>query len=315
MRFYGKIGRKTKGKLMLRGVIYGATAAAIWGGMYVVSDVVLEVIPPFTLLFFRLLLGALSLSIFIIGKPRPKLNWHFWLLSIATGLVGYGISLGAQFVGTDLSTAINGAVVTSATPSFVIVFAIFILRERLTTLRLGAVILATLGVLVILDLTQIDLSSETFVGNIFLAIAALTWGLYSVLVRWVSSQYPKIDPLYITLIAFIGGFSLVIPATLWETTQISIVLAEIDLAIILGVLFLGIVSTAIAFWLWNTAFVLLDASTASVLFFVQPISGALLGWLFLGQSLTLNLWIGGALIAGGVLLSIYADTKAKATSS
>ncbi len=296
---------------MVKGIIYGMTAAAIWGGMYVVSDVVLEVIPPFTLLFFRLLLGALSLSIFVIGKPRPHLPRRFWLMSIGTGVVGYGISLGAQFVGTDLSTAINGAVVTSATPTFVILFAAFILHERLTPLRLIAVLIATIGVLIIIDLTQVDFSSDTFIGNIFLAIAALTWGLYSVLVRWTSAYYSSIEPLYITLIAFIGGFLLVIPAAIWEMSQVTINTAAIDGGIILGVLFLGIVSTAVAFWLWNTAFALLDASTASVLFFMQPISGALLGWIFLGQAFTRPLWIGSTLIAMGVLLSIYADSKSK----
>ena len=46
--------------IMLRGAIYGLTAAGIWGGMYVVSDIVLETIPPFTLLTIRLLLGGIN---------------------------------------------------------------------------------------------------------------------------------------------------------------------------------------------------------------------------------------------------------------
>ncbi|MEO1290568.1 MAG: EamA family transporter [Chloroflexota bacterium] len=184
---------------MLRGILYGATAAAIWGGMYVVSDVVLMVIPPFTLLLLRLILGALSLSVFIIGKSPQSLTRTFWLMCIGVGIVGYGISLGAQFVGTDLSTALNGAVVTSATPAFVVIFAVIILRERLTWQRLTSVVFATVGVLVIIDLSQVDFSSETFVGNIFLAIAAMTWGLYSVLVRYVNGKYSKIDTLYITV--------------------------------------------------------------------------------------------------------------------
>lgn len=289
---------------MVRGVIYGASAAAIWGGMYVVSDVILEVIPPFTLLLLRLVLGILSLSIFIFGKPLPQLSRRAWKDILAVGLVGYGMSLGAQFVGTDLSTAVNGAVVTSATPAFVILFAVLILHEKLTLQRLLAVVLASVGVFVIIDFSQASFSSDTFVGNLFLSVAALTWGLYSVLIRWVSSKYPQVDTLFITLVSFIGGFLLVLPASMLELTQKTVALSDITIGIILGILFLGIVSTAVAMWLWNRAFVLLDASSASVLFFVQPISGAFLGWLFLGQKLTLNIWIGGLLIALGVLLSI-----------
>lgn len=294
---------------MFRGVIYGASAAAIWGGMYVVSDVILQTIPPFTLLLLRLLLGILSLSIFIIGKPIPKLARRTWLEMLGIGVIGYGLSLGAQFVGTDLSTAVNGAVVTSATPAFVILFAVIILREKLSLRRLLAVLLASVGVIIIIDFSQASFSSNTFVGNLFLAIAAITWGLYSVLIRWVSGKYPQIDTIFVTLISFIGGFLLIIPASVIELTQKTIVLADIDTGIVLGILFLGIVSTAIAMWLWNRAFVLLDASTASILFFVQPISGAFLGWLFLGQNLTINIWIGGILIALGVLISIIREPK------
>ena len=64
-------------------------------------------------------------------------------------------------------------------------FAALILRERLTTQRIAAVALATLGVLLILDPSKADFSSQTFVGNLALAFAAVTWGLYSVLVRKV----------------------------------------------------------------------------------------------------------------------------------
>ncbi|MBK8137366.1 MAG: EamA family transporter [Chloroflexi bacterium] len=56
---------------MIRGAVYGLTAAAIWGGLYVVSDVVLPVIPPFALLTIRLFLG-LAVLIAIIGVRRRR---------------------------------------------------------------------------------------------------------------------------------------------------------------------------------------------------------------------------------------------------
>lgn len=287
---------------MLRGAIYGATAAAIWGGMYVVSDVVLQTIPPFTLLLLRLLLGAAVIGLLLRGKWQP-LNRSTLLHLVGVGIVGYGVSLGAQFIGTDLSTAVNGAVVTSATPAFVIVFAVLILKERLTLRRLLAVVLASIGVVVIIDITQASFSSDTFVGNLFLGIAAITWGLYSVLIRFVSGKFPQLDTLLITFVTFISGMLLVVPASLIELSQRSI--GTVDGGTVLGVLYLGVISTAGAMWLWNRAFAILDASAASLLFFVQPVSGALLGAVFLGQELTANIWIGGMLIAAGVLLSIF----------
>lgn len=299
----------------IRGAIYGLLAAAIWGGMYVVSDVVLKVIPPFTLLTIRLILGAIVLL--AIRWRTANTAWpnaREALRLIGVGFVGFGVSVGAQFVGTDLSTAINGALVTSASPAFILIFAAIILRERLTMQRVLAVGLATIGVLFIIDLSQVDLSSENFQGNIVLAVAALTWGLYSVLVRKVSlasqSVETQIDTLTVTLLAFMGGLLLTIPAALMELPNRPI--GVINAGVVLDILYLGIVSTAGAMWLWNRSFALVDASVASLFFFAQPLVGAVLSVALLGQEMTLNLWLGALLIGGGVLLSLYPVERLRA---
>ena len=177
-----------RGANTIRGAIYGMSAAAIWGGMYVVSDVVLQTIPPFALLTIRLMMGALALAPFALRQPMRPTRREI-VQFIAVGFLGFGISVGAQFVGTDKSTAVNGTLVTSASPAFILLFAALILRERLTTQRIAAVTLATIGVLVIIDPAKTDFSSETFKGNLAFALAALTWGLYSVLVRKVSGRH------------------------------------------------------------------------------------------------------------------------------
>jgi len=302
---------------MLRGAIYGITAAAIWGGMYVVSDSVLKVIPPFTLLTIRLMMGSLILGGLLylkhsVGATRrvsPTNGVDFTqsfpnrgviLRLLGVGFIGFGISVGAQFVGTDLSTAVNGSLVTSASPAFILIFAALLLREKLTAQRIFAVGLATIGVLVIVNPANADFGSDTFRGDVALAIAAVTWGLYSVLVRMVSA---KTDTLIVTFFAFLGGMFLTIPAAIVELPNRPI--GTIDASIIAGVLFLGVISTAVAMWLWNRAFALVDASVASLFFFAQPLVGAFLAAVFLDQGMTTGLWMGGALIVLGVLLALY----------
>jgi drug/metabolite transporter (DMT)-like permease len=58
-------------------------------------------------------------------------------------------------------------------------------------------------------------------------------------------------------------------------------------------------------WLWNRAFALVDASVASLFFFAQPLVGALLSVILLGQQMTAPVWVGSASIVLGVLLSLY----------
>lgn len=281
-----------------RGAIYGILAAAIWGGMYVVSDVVLDIIPPFTLLTLRLVLGLAVIGGVLYHQQMPVPQGRILREILAVGLLGFGMSLGAQFVGTALSTAVNGALITSASPAFILMFAVLILGERLTRIHIGAVLLATVGVIIIINPAEADFGSETFWGDVALAIAALTWGLYSVLVRRVSGQA---DTLVVTFFAFIGGLALTIPAAGLELTQNEI--GEITPLVVLGILYLGVISTAGAMWLWNRAFALVEARTASLFFFAQPLVGAGLGVLVLGQTLTPNLIVGAGLILAGVIVT------------
>jgi len=285
------------------GLIAGLTAASIWGGMYVVSKVVLEVIPPFTLLLIRLIMGAAGLGIVIYFRNRkaststPLSKEVFWK-SFLVGFVGYGISLGFQFVGTKLSTASNGSLVTSATPAFVLLFAPFLLGEKPTTRRIIALVLSTLGVLAVIDPRTAELSPSLFWGNMSLLAAALTWALYSVLVRKVSQTQ---DLLTSSTIMLLGGIPSSLVFTIWEINTQGV--GEITMGIIGGLLFLGIISTAIAMFLWNYAFAELPAAVASLTFFAQPVVGTLLGWFFLSEQITSLFILGGVLIGIGIIIA------------
>lgn len=282
----------------LIGILCGLGAASIWGGMYVVSKVVLEIIPPFALVSLRLFLGILTLAIVLAFRGWFKITREqFWQV-VGVGFVGYGISLSLQFVGTKLSTAANGSLVTSATPAFVLLFAWILLNEKITARKFLALLLATLGVVAVIDPRSAQLNPDLFFGNILLLGAAVTWALYSVLVRKATQN---LDVLPFSLVAFFGGLPVALPAGAWELNHIGV--GEISLGVVGGVLFLGIISTALAMILWNSAFSILPASVASLTFFAQPVVGILLGWLFLGEKITPLFLLGGVLIGIGILIS------------
>ena len=280
------------------GLIAGLTAAAIWGGMYVVSKVVMETIPPFTLITSRLVLGIGALYIIILRRGGLRITRRSFWQVFWVGAIGYGISLGFQFVGTKLSTAANGSLVTSATPAFVLLFAAIILRERITPRSIAALAISTLGVLAVIDPRTAHLDSGLFLGNISLVLAAVTWALYSVLIRKVTRE---IDVLTTSMIAFVGGLIVSVPISIFEINRIGI--GSITPAIIAGILFLGLISTALAMFLWNTAFAELPAGVASLTFFAQPVVGTILGVLFLGDQVTPLFILGGILIGMGILIS------------
>lgn len=280
------------------GLASGLSAASIWGGMYVVSKVILEVIPPFTLLATRLILGVFALGIVVFARRKTQFTRRQFRDSFLVGIVGYGISLGFQFVGTKLSTASTGALVTSATPAFVLLFAPVLLNEQNTLRRIAALLISSLGVIAVIDPRTANFTSSLFMGNLSLLAAALTWALYSVLVRKVSQTA---DLLTASTVMLAGGIPSSVFLGYFEVKNIGI--GEITPGILAGILYLGIISTAIAMFLWNFAFAELPAAAASLTFFAQPVVGTFLGWFFLGEKITPLFILGGILIGSGLAIS------------
>jgi drug/metabolite transporter (DMT)-like permease len=291
------------------GVFAGLVAAGIWGGMYVVSKVVLDVIPPFTLLTLRLILGAAVLGAAILVRGGFRATRRDWGRVLVVGFVGYGISLGLQFTGTKLSTAATASLVTSASPVFILLFGAWMLREPVTGRRLAALVLASLGVLAVLDPGAAVLGRHAFLGNLALLGAALSWGLYSVLVKQASGY---LNTLEVSFIVLFGGLPICLPLVWVELGTIGV--GTITPGVIAGVLYLGIVSTAVAMYLWNKSLALLDAGVVSLLFFAQPVVGVALGGWLLHEPLGLGFWIGGVLISAGLVLAAMVPTPRARTA-
>ncbi|SIR86697.1 EamA domain-containing membrane protein RarD [Peribacillus simplex] len=286
-------------KNTLIGSLFLILASSIWGGMYVVVKVVVAVIPPLELVWMRYLIALVALV--IIGFVT-KQNWrirrqHFGII-IAIAIIGYVISIVTQETGTMLSTAQMGAIITSTTPAFMVLFASIILKERLTFKKAISVSLATIGVIIIVGIDDIDMSS--LLGGVSLIIAALTWALMSVLIKLLPGDYSQIVVnTYATLIAFV----VLTPLVITRLPKININ-DLMNPTIFGGIIYLGVISTAIAFLLWNRGLQMLNASSGGVFFFFQPVVGTLLGWLILGETISITFWIGSFLILIGVLIVI-----------
>ncbi len=283
----------------LIGSFYLMAASSIWGGMYVVVKHTVSVIPPLELVWMRYAIALIALV--IIGLAS-KQNWrvsrqHFLLIG-AISIIGYVISIITQETGTMLSTAQMGAIITSTTPAFMVLFAWVMLKERLTFKKSLSVCLATIGVMTIVGIDDIGLSST--LGGLSLLIAALTWALMSVLIKCLPTNY---SPIVVTAYAVFIAVVVLTPFVILRYPQVTLQeLAQPD--IWGGLLYLGIISTSLAFLLWNRGLQMLNASSGGIFFFFQPVVGAFLGWAILGETLSMTFWIGSAFILLGVLIAV-----------
>lgn len=287
----------------LLGSVYLMLAAGIWGGMFVVVKAVVDEIPPIQLVWLRYLVGALML--WLLARWQ-KIQWHWDRRNLGLifliGLIGDTISIVAQETGTWLSSAQLGSVVTTATPAFMILFSWPLLKMRPHWYHWFSLILASAGVIAIVGF-QFTGGRHLLLGASCLFLAGLTWALMSVLVQLVD---PKYDIIQITFLATVVAIICLTPLVLakwsilttihWTSPHVS-----------LSILYLGAISTALAFFLWNKGLRLFKNPSAGVFFLVQPVVGTVLGWLFLQEQITVGFYIGLFLILMSILVTSRFD--------
>lgn len=274
-----------------------AAASAIWGATFVASKVALAVVPAFALVAGRFALAWAVLRLVMRWRRIPAVPVAQAWIPLLLGAVGMDLSIGAQFIGTDLTSATQGALVTSAAPALMALFAAIILGERLQALHLMAIGIATAGVVMV---TGIGGSGFHPLGHGALAVAATTWALYSVLTRWASRRF---DPMAMLAGACGWGAVLAMPFARWDWP----IGRLLEPAIGGSVVFIALGSTVLAFLLWSWGCARLPARIGGLFMFVQPVIGtALAAWL-LGELPAWTLYVGGALILAGVSLAQRAD--------
>lgn len=288
------------------GSLYLALAASIWGSMYVVSKVVLMSVPPLALIWLRYMVGLIGLAgMATVSRQSWRVSRRDIPLILAVGIIGYVLSIWAQFLGTQWSSAAMGAVITSATPAFMVIFARWLLGEQITWRKTLALLLATGGVLLIVGVGHIH--GRFQVGGFILGLAALAWALMSVLVKRIPGHYSQ---LVVTTYAIVVATAVLTPTAMVQLSTINGTVYE-QPQIWGGVLYLGLVSTAGAFFLWNKGLQMVDAASGSLYFFFQPLVGASLAWLFLGEHGGVTFLVGTALILVGVLFTVLTRTKSR----
>ena len=225
------------------GALYLAIAASIWGGMYVVVKVTVAVVPPLELVWMRYAVAGIVLvcTIWRLGYSF-RLDKKDIPLVVMIGLIGNFLSIVTQEIGTMYTSAQMGAVITSATPAFMVLFAFFLLKEAMTVRKCASILLATAGVWLMIG--PVAVHSDEFVGGLSLVFAALTWALMSVLLKRVPGKYPQVVT---TTYAIIIAFIVLTPAVLFRLPHLDVEqMARPE--IWGGILYLGIISTALAFF-------------------------------------------------------------------
>jgi drug/metabolite transporter (DMT)-like permease len=272
----------------------------IWGSLYVVSKFLLGKIPVLTISLLRYLIAGAVLFFVLKTRKTREIELQDRKYVLLIGFVGYFLSLGAQLLGTKLSNASLASLVNSINPVTIMVFAAFMLKEKLTIKKVIGIFLSIVGVYTIIGGVNSD---GQLVGILLSLLSVISWSYVSVAIRRITQKY---DPLQITTYGILVGAVCTFPFSLIEL-MITPATIQFDWTVVGSLLYMGLVCTAFAHMLWNRCLSMIEAGSCSAFYPLQPMTAVLLGWLFLGESIDINFLWGAILIISGVMLSIKND--------
>jgi drug/metabolite transporter (DMT)-like permease len=269
-------------------VFWPALAAALWGGMYVVSRLAFSDVPPITLGLARLLIGVLALGA-ALRKLPPLRDLRIALL----GLI-LAATLMAQFWGTDLAGAAAGSLLTLTTPVFVALMAPFLLREPTLAHQWAGIAIALAGAVLISGPAR----GSSLLGDVLLVVSSVTWAGFTVA---GATRVRQLGALPVTTAASIWAIPFTLPGAAWEL--LSGQRFQLTESAVLSALYLGVFATALAWWAWYRGVERLPAATSSVTFLLQPVFGIGLSIPVFGLRPGLPFIAGSVLVAIGTLVA------------
>lgn len=279
----------------------------VWSTAYAGSKVLMDGpwghLSPLALSFWRVLAATLILlPLAWRERPRRRLNGREWASLTAVGLIGTAGAMFTQFIGTQWSLASNASLIVATESIFTSLLGVLFLGESLGKRGAAGLVVAMVGVLLLndLDWRQLDLLSGRYAaGNGLLLLSMLCYATYSLAGKWAVAT---LRPMVVTGVPFAIA-SVALGLICWWREPASLTgITTWSAACWSGVLYMGAMVTALTYLVWNLVLEGTTVTAMSLTLYVQPLSGALLAWWWLGERLSPNMTAGAACILAAVAL-------------
>ncbi len=293
--------------------IAGITFSSIFGFSFMFTKEALEVIQPFHLLAFRFSLAALILS-FLVLFNILKVNFRGKKMKslILLAVVQPGLYFIFETKGIELTTSSEAGMMIALVPVFVTILAAIFLKEKPNFLQLPFIILSVAGVFFIILMRNNTELTGRLLGNIYLLGAVLMAGIYTILSRKLSLNFKPVEITFIMM--WSGALFFNIMALINHGSKISSYLKPLtDPGVLISIIYLGLFSSVLAFFLMNYTLSKVEAAQSAVFANLTTIVSILAGVFIRGENFYWYQIIGGILIIIGVWgTNYFAQSKNKA---
>ncbi len=258
-----------------------------------------ELVPPFGLNIFRV---GISLTLFWIvwsmGRSPAGIQRKHWLRIFLCALCGVAINQMLFIKGLTLTTTVHASLLMLTTPLFITVFALFVLKEKLTWVKALGLLLGVGGALMLVLGRESGSSTESsFLGDILIFINAISYSLYFILVRPLMQIY---SPLHIVRWMFTIGFFLILPFGWQEAVSVDFSLFDTSHWLAFSaVIFTG---TFLAYYFNAFGIQVLGAGTTGSYIYTQPVFAVIIATLILHETISIQKFLAACFIFSGVYL-------------
>lgn len=272
----------------------------VWGSTFVVTKAVAREIPPLTLAALRFLIAAVVLWPLAAWRGGlARLPKPFPFTALATmGLTGIAIFTVAFNYALVFGSATQGALIYALVPAAVSLAAVVFLGESPSRRRMAGIALSIGGVVLVVAAGERDLSSpRPLLGALFMLGAIAAWAAYTVFAK----RLARGDQVVVIACASVIGMVMLLPFAAIELSRAPT--PDPSLQAWLGLLFLGVIASGIAFVVYGYVLRELDASLVGAYTNLDPVVGVLTAVLFLGEALHAGQMIGGVIVIAGIWMA------------
>ena len=276
-------------------------AVAVWGASFIATKIVLRDILPVTIVWLRFSMGMVILGVVVVlRKQFSLLSKNEFPYFALLGFLGITFHQWLQSNALQTSEAGTTAWIVSTTPVFMALLGLLVLKEKLSWTMTAGILLAFVGVLLVVydgDLRAISLRSFGKPGDILIMISAVNWAVVSVLSRRGLKTHPA------TLMMFyVMSFGWLFTSILFFATGDISEINQLTFNGWMGVAFLGVFCSGLAYIAWYDALQALSTAQTGVFLYIEPLVAVIVAFLILGEAITAASLIGGAVIIFGVWL-------------
>jgi drug/metabolite transporter (DMT)-like permease len=255
-------------------------------------------IGPLTLAATRFLIASSFLAVLLRRVPPEErcLGKDRWLL-LGMALTGVVVFTPTLYLGLQNTTTVNATLINGIGPLITGILAALLIGERMSGRQAGGAALGLAGVIVLISGGRVRFwqAMAGSIGDLIVLGAVTLWALYSVMGRRVMRHRSALSA---SAFSAMLGLPLLLLAAIWEIQTSGFTFSP---KLILPLLYIGVAPGVVGFLSWNAGIRRLGASGAMVFYNTLPLYGAVLGFVFLGETIGLSHLLGGGLIVGGGL--------------